>query len=125
MIANTRPSLWRRAKANKNVRFLSNFIGVRMRIAGATLLILGFVLCFAIDDWEFIGLFPMAIGLILLAIAERKASALALAQAASRAQMEKQAPRPSQKQLPTADVIEVSSEVLQLLEKLNRSSKPR
>ncbi|KRR18697.1 hypothetical protein CQ13_09570 [Bradyrhizobium retamae] len=95
-----------------------------MRIAGATLLILGLVLCFAIDDWEFIGLFPMAIGLILLAVAERKASALALAQAASFA-LEKQAPRPFQKQLPTADTIELSSEVIQLFERLDRSSKLR
>jgi 8-oxo-dGTP diphosphatase len=120
-----RPSLWRRAKAIKNVRFLSDFIGVGMRIPGTTLLILGFVLCFTIDEWEFIGLIPMATGLILLAIAEKKASALALAQAAPFAQMEKQAPRPSQKQLPTADTIDLSSEVLQLLERLNRNSKLR
>ena len=82
-------------------------------------------LCFAIDEWEFVGLIPMAIGLILMAIAEKKASALALAQAGSFAQMEKQAPRPSQQQLPTADKMELSSEVLQLLERLNRSSKLR
>jgi hypothetical protein len=105
--------------------FLSGFIGVGMRIPAAVLLILGLALCFAIDECEFIGLFPMAVGLILLAIAEKKASALALAQAASFAQMEKQAPRPSQKQVPTADSIELSSEVVQLLERLNRSSKPR
>ena len=78
-----------------------------------------------IDGWEFIGLVPLAIGLTLLAIAEKKASALALAQATSLAQMEKQAPRASQKQLPTVDKIELSSEVLQLLERLNRSSKLR
>jgi hypothetical protein len=105
--------------------FLSGFIGVGMRIPAAVLLILGLALCFAIDECEFIGLFPMAVGLILLAIAEKKASALALAQAASFAQMEKQAPRPSQKQVPTADSIELSYEVVQLLERLNRSSKPR
>ncbi len=78
-----------------------------------------------IDDWEFIGLVPMAIGLALLAIAEKKASALALAQATSLAKMEKQPPRSSQKQLPSADKIELSSEVLQLLERLNRNSKLR
>ena len=95
MIADVRPSLWKRAKAIKNERFLSDFFGVGMRIPGAALLILGFGLCFVIDDWEFVGLVPMAIGLMLLAIAEKKASALALAQAASFAQMEKQAPRAS------------------------------
>jgi hypothetical protein len=96
-----------------------------MRILGAALLILGFALCFVIDDWEFIGLVPMAIGLTLVAIAERKASALVLAQATSFAQMEKQAPPASQERLPTADKIELNSEVLQLLERLNRSSKLR
>ena len=125
MIADVRPSLWKRAKATKNERFLSDFFGVGMRIPGAALLILGFGSCFVIDDWEFIGLVPMAIGLALLAIAEKRASALALTQATSFAQMEKQAPRASQKQLPTADKIELSSEVLQLLERLNRSSKLR
>ena len=40
------------------MRFFILF-GVGMRIPGATLLILGFVLCFAIDDWEFVGLIPM------------------------------------------------------------------
>jgi hypothetical protein len=103
----------------------SGFFGVRMRISEAALLILGFGLCFVIDDWEFVGLVPMAIGLTLLAIAEKKASALALAQARSFAQTEKQAPGASQKQLPTADKIELSSEVQQLLERLNRISKLR
>jgi hypothetical protein len=125
MIADTRPTLWRRAKAIKNVRFFSDSIGVGMRIPGTTLLTLAFVLCFAIEDWEFIGVIPMTIGLILLALAEKKASALALAEAASFAQIEKQVPRPSQKQLPTADTTELSSEVRQLLERLNRSSKLR
>jgi hypothetical protein len=125
MIADLPPRLWRRAKAIKNMRFLSDCVGAGMRIPGATFLILGFILCFAIDDWEFVGLAPMAVGLILLAIAEKKASTLALAQAASFAQMEKQAPRPPQKPLPTADTTELSSEVLQLLERLNRSSKLR
>ena len=104
MIADIRPSLWRRSKANKNVRFLSDFVGVGMRIPGATLLILGFGLCFVIDDWEFIGLVPMAIGLTLLTIAEKKASALALAQATSFAQIEKQdrvPPRSSRRQRTT------------------------
>jgi hypothetical protein len=58
------------------------------------------LLCFAIDDWEFVGLIPMVIGLILLTIAEKKASALALAQVASLTQIEEQAPRPSPHQLP-------------------------
>jgi hypothetical protein len=107
------------------MRFLSDYIGVGMRIPGAALLILGLGSCFVIDDWEFIGLVPLAIGLALLAIAEKKASALALAQATSLAKMEKQPPRASQKQLPTADKIELSSEVLQLLERLNRNSKLR
>jgi hypothetical protein len=124
MIAGVRPSLWKRAKATKNERLFCDFFGVGMRIPGAALLILGFGLCFVIDEWEFVGLVPMAIGLTLLAIAEKKASALALAQATSFAQMEK-APRASQKHLPTADKIELSSEVQQLLERLNRSSKLR
>jgi hypothetical protein len=96
-----------------------------MRIPGAALLILGFVLCFAIDDWEFVGLAPMAVGFVLLAVAEKQASTLALAQAAFFTPIEKQAPRPSQKPFSPTDTIEHSSEVLQLLERLNRSSKLR
>jgi hypothetical protein len=107
------------------VRFLSDFTEVGMRIPGAALLILGFVLCFVIDEWEFVSLIPMAIGLILLIIAEKKASALALAQVRSFASMENQVPRPSQNRLPMVDSKELSSEVLQLLERLNRSSKLR
>lgn len=94
-----------------------------MRIPGAALLIFGFSLCFAIDDWEFVGLIPMVVGLILLTIAEKKASALALAQVASFVQIEEQAPRPFQHHLPAAGSMDLSSEVLQLLERLNRSSK--
>jgi len=96
-----------------------------MRILGATLLIVGFGLCFAIDDWEFIGLVPMAVGLTLLTIGEKKASTLALAQAALLAQMEKKTICLPQKKSPAADNIELSAEVLQLLERLNRSSKLR
>jgi cadmium resistance protein CadD (predicted permease) len=97
-----------------------------MRILGAALLILGFALCFfAIEEWEFIGLVPMAIGFTVLAIGEKRASTLALAQAALIAQREKRAVRFPQKQLPTVDNIELSSEVLQLLEKLNRRSNLR
>ena len=96
-----------------------------MRILGVALLTLGLGLCFAIDDWEFIGLVPVAIGFTLLTIGEKKASALALAQAALIAQAERQAVRRPQKQLRTADGTELSSEVLQLLERLNRSSKLR
>ena len=125
MIADARPSLWRCAKAIRNGRFFSYFVGAEMRISGAALLVLGFTLCFAIEEWEFLGLIPMTVGVILLAIAEKRASALALAQAASFAQIEKQAPRPSQKQLPAADTTELSPEVRQLLERLNRSSKLR
>ena len=125
MTADTRPSLWRRLKANRNVRFLGGSVGVGMRILGATLLIVGFGLCFAIDDWEFIGLVPMAVGLTLLTIGEKKASTLALAQAALLAQMEKKTVCLPQKQSSTADNMELSAEVLQLLERLNRSSKLR
>ena len=96
-----------------------------MRILGAALLILGFGLCFAIDDWEFIGLVPIAVGLTFLTIGEKKASTLALAQATVLAQMEKKTVRLPQKKLSTADNMELSSEVLQLLERLNRSSKLR
>ncbi len=96
-----------------------------MRIPGAVLLILGFSLCFAIDDWEFVGLVPMVIGLVLLTIAEKKASTLALAQVGSFAQIEKRAVRRSRHQLPEADSMELSTEVSQLLERLNRSSKLR
>jgi len=124
MTADTRLSLWRRLKANRNVRFLGGSVGVEMRILGATLLIVGFGLCFAIDDWEFIGLVPMAVGLTLLTIGEKKASTLALAQAALLAQMEKKTICLPQKQSSAADN-ELSAEVLQLLERLNRSSKLR
>ena len=120
-----RPSLLTHGKANKNVRFLNDFIGVGMRIPGAALLILGLFLCFAIDDLEFVGLIPMGIGLILLTIAEKKASALALAQVGSFERIDKRIPPTPQNQLPTADTVQLSSEVLQLLERLNRSSRPR
>jgi multisubunit Na+/H+ antiporter MnhG subunit len=96
-----------------------------MRILGATLLILGFAICFAIEDGEFFGLVPTAIGVVLLIIAEKRQSDLALAQAAFIAETEKQAPRLTQKQLPTAEKIELNSEVLELLERLNRTSKLR
>ena len=96
-----------------------------MRVLGVALLTLGLGLCFAIDDWEFIGLVPVAIGFTLLTIGEKKASALALTQAALIAQAERQPVRRPQKQLPTADSTELSPEVLQLLERLNRSSKLR
>lgn len=96
-----------------------------MRVLGVALLTLGLGLCFAFDDWEFIGLVPMAIGFTFLTIGEKKASALALAQAALIAQAERKAVRRPQKRLPTADNMELSSEVLQLLERLNRSSKLR
>ena len=119
------PKLVTHGKANKNVRFLNDFIGVGMRIPGAALLILGLFLCFAIDDWEFVGLIPMGIGLILLTIAEKKASALALAQVGSFERIDKRIPPTSQNHLPTADTVQLSSEVLQLLERLNRSSRPR
>ena len=107
------------------MHLLNDFVGVGMRVAGAALLILGYLSCFAIDDWEFVGLIPMGIGVICLTIAENKASALSLAEAASFKQIDKRAPSPSQTQLPRADASELSSEVLQLLERLNRSSKPR
>lgn len=87
-----------------------------MRVLGVALLTLGLGLCFAIDDWEFIGLVPVAIGFTLLTIGEKKASALALAQAALIAQAERQPVRRPQKQLSKADNVELSSEVLQLLE---------
>ena len=100
-------------------------IGVGMRIPGAALLILGLFLCFAIDEWEFVGLIPMGIGLILLTIAEKKASALALAQVGSFERIDKRIPPTPQNQLSTGDTVQLSSEVLQLLERLNRSSRPR
>ena len=112
-----------RGKVNKNVRFLNDFIGVGMRIPGAALLILGLFLCFAIDDLEFVGLIPMGIGLILLTIAEKKA--LALAQVGSFERIDKRIPPTPQNHLPTADTVQLSSEALQLLERLNRSSRPR
>jgi len=122
MTANTRPSLWRRIKANRNTRFSGGSIGVGMRILGTALLILGLGLCFAIDDWEFIGLVPMAVGVTLQTIGEKRASTLALAKVTLLAQMEKKATRHPQKH---TDNMELSADVLQLLERLNRSSKLR
>jgi hypothetical protein len=74
-----------------------------MRIPGAALLILGLFLCFAIDDLEFVGLIPMGIGLILLTIAEKKASALALAQVGSFERRDKRFRLRRRIILPTAD----------------------
>lgn len=96
-----------------------------MRVLGGALLTLGLGLCFAIDDCEFIGLVPVAIGFTLLTIGEKKASALALTRAALIAPAARQSVRRPQKQLPPADSTELSPEVLQLLERLNRSSKHR
>ena len=96
-----------------------------MRIAGSALLVLGFLSCFATDEWEFVGLIPMGIGVICLAIAENRVSALSLAEVASFKRIDKRAPSPSRNQLPAVDASELSSEVLQLLERLNRSSRSR
>jgi hypothetical protein len=97
-----------------------------MRITGAALLILGLLLSFSVEDWEAVGLIPTGIGLILLTIAENQASALGSTEVETfDQQMKKRVAPPSQTQLPTADPMLLSPEVLQLLERLSRSSSQR
>ena len=104
-----------------------------MRIAGAAFLILGLLFSFSIDDWEavgdvpmLIGFIPMGIGIVLLVIAENQAPALTAEVVSFKRQMDRRTPPLSQNQSPIADAMPLNSEeVLQLLERLNRNSRPR
>jgi hypothetical protein len=104
-----------------------------MRIVGAVFLILGLLFSFSIDDWEvvghvpmLIGFIPMDIGIVLLAIAEKRAPALATEVVSFKRHMDKRTPPPSQNRSPIADAMPLNSdEVLQLLDELNRSSRAR
>ena len=96
-----------------------------MRIAGITVLIIGFLLSFSIDEWEAVGLIPMGIGLILLTIGERQASVLGFADEPRKSQNEMQSYLPSQAVTSVTDDVPPSAELLLLLETLSRSSRSR
>lgn len=118
----------RRQPGNNKLRLRElSFIGKSvMRIAGMTVLIVGFFLSFSIDEWEAVGLIPMGIGLILLTVGERQASVLGLADVEPfESQAEIQTYPPSQNESSATDEVPVSAEVLVLLETLSRSSRAR
>ena len=50
-----------------------------MNAVGAAVLVLGALLCVAVEDGELLGIVPMASGVMMLAVAQRRAKALELA----------------------------------------------
>jgi len=97
-----------------------------MRIAGTVFFVVGLIIVFSVDDWEavdvvpaFIGTLPMAIGVVLIAIAKKPLPPPSAKVAAFKAQMNKQ----THKQLPSAHETWLSPEVQQLFERLQRNSK--
>ena len=92
-----------------------------MRILGIVLVLVGFLLCVAIEDWEASGLIPIGIGIILVTVAKKHEEAFSLAET----KIERTLPPPKQNQLLADETVQLSPEVLQLLERLSRNSKPR
>ena len=97
-----------------------------MRIGGITILIIGFLLSFSVDEWEALGLIPMGIGLILLTIGERQASVARLSEVEPLTfRDEIRTCFPSQNETSATEEAPVSTEVMRLLETLSRSSRSR
>ena len=97
--------------------------GFIMRIAGMTVLFIGLLLSFSMDEWEAVGLIPMGIGLILLTIGEKQASVLGLADVEPLKSLD--ATRTSflsHHETSATDEAPESAEVLLLLETLSRNS---
>ena len=90
-----------------------------MNAVGAVVLLIGAVLCVAIEDGELLGIVPMASGVMMLAVAKRRAKALELA----KVKFDKGLPPPSRNALLESPPENLSPEVKEMLEKLAR--KPR